>query len=154
MRRHLIIFFLASILLLGCGDRVPWSPELTAEDIAAIDNLRDALTNAIIAGDAATYASLCTEDVRLLHAGSPIITGRAELEAHNAEIFETVTVEGLKLTPVELYGTGDLAYEVGTQELTIEPEVPTFRGSRKYVHVFRRGADGKWRFATLMSNTR
>lgn len=54
MRKHLIIFFLASILLLGCGDRVPRSPELTAEDIAAIDNLRDALTNAIIAGDAAT----------------------------------------------------------------------------------------------------
>ncbi len=152
MRRHLIIFFLASTLLLGCGDRVPRSPELTAEDIAAIANLRDALTNAIIAGDAATYASLCTEDVRLLHAGSPIITGRAELEAHNAAIFETVTVKSLKLTAVKVYGTGDLAYEVGTQQLTIEPAVSTFVGSRKYVHVFRRGADGKWRFATLMSN--
>ncbi len=152
MRRHLIIFFLASIFLFGCGGRVSGSPELTAEDVAAITNLRDALTNAILAGDAATYASLCTEDVRLLHAGSPVITGRVEPEAHNAEIFETITVNSLKLTPVELYGTGDLAYEVGTQELTIAPEVPMFRGSRKYVHVFRRGADEKWRFVALMSN--
>ena len=86
MRRHLIIFFLASILLFGCGGKVSGSPELTAEDVAAIANLRDALTNAIIAGDAATYASLCTEEVRLLHAGSPIITGNVELEAQRRDL--------------------------------------------------------------------
>ncbi len=152
MRRHLTIFFLVSTLLLGCDHTDPQSPELSAEDVAAIANLRDALTNAIIAGDAATYASLCTEDVRLLHAGSPIITGKAELEVHNAEIFEVITVKSLKLTPVEVYGTGDLAYEVGSQQLAIEPAAPNFASSRKYVHVFRRGSDGKWRFASLMSN--
>ena len=152
MRRHLIVFFLASAFLLGCDHTVSPSSELTAEDVAAISDLRDALTNAIIAGDAATYAALCTEDVRLLHAGSPIITGKAELEDHNAEIFEAITVKSLKLTPVEVYGTGDLAYEVGSQYLEIEPSAPNFGSSRKYVHVFRRGADGKWRFASLMSN--
>ena len=82
----------------------------------------------------------------------PIITGKAKVETHNAAIFETVTVETLKLTPVEVHGTGDLAYEVGTQQLTIEPAVREFSGSRKYVHVFRRGANGIWRFTTLMSN--
>ena len=152
MRRHLIIFFTASIFLFGCGARVSGSPDLTAEDVAAISNLRDALTNAILESDATTYASLCTEDVQLLHAGSPVITGRVELEAHNAEIFKAITVVSLELTPVELYGTGDLAYEVGTQELTVAPEMPIFLGFRKYVHVFRRGDDGQWRFAALMSN--
>jgi len=133
----------------GCGDT---TSKLSAEDVRAIDNLRESLISAIISGDAAAYAELCTEDVRLLHAGSQIITGRAELEAHNAAIFEAVTVTTLKLTQVEVYGTGDLAYEVGTQKLTIEPEVPEFAGSRKYVHVFRRGIDGKWLFSALMSN--
>ena len=74
------------------------------------------------------------------------------MEAHNAEIFEVVSVSSLVLTPVVIYGTGDLAYEVGTQALTIEPTVPQFAGSRKYVHVFRQGSDGRWRFAALMSN--
>ena len=152
MRKHLIILLAASLFLFGCGRGVSESPGLTAEDVAAIANLRDELTNAILASDATTYASLCTEDVRLLHAGSPVITGRIELEAHNAEIFEAITVVSLELTPVELYGTGDLAYEVGTQELTVTPEAPMFLGSRKYVHVVRRGDDGKWRFAALMSN--
>ncbi len=149
MRRHILVGLLATFMIGGCGDR---ALELATEDLTAIDNLREAVTSAIIAGDAAAYANLCTEDVRLMHAGSPIITGRTELEAHNAAIFEAVTVTSLLLTPVEVYGTGDLAYEVGTQELTIEPAVPEFAGSRKYVHVFRRGSDGNWRFSALMSN--
>ncbi len=149
MRTHILVGLLAAFMVGGCADR---ALELTPEDLTLIDKLRDAVTSAIVAGDAAAYANLCTEDVRLLHAGSQIITGRAELEAHNAAMFEAVTVTSLVLTRVEIYGTGDLAYEVGTQELTIEPTVPEFTGSRKYVHVFRRGSDGEWRFAALMSN--
>ena len=149
MRMHILVALLATLMVGGCTDR---AVELTPDDLRAIDELRDSVTNAIVAGDAAAYANLCTEDVRLLHAGSPIITGRAELEAHNAAMFEAVSVTSLVLTPVEIYGTGDLAYEVGTQELTIEPTMPEFAGSRKYVHVFRLGNDGEWRFAALMSN--
>ena len=149
MRRHFLVGVLATFIICGCGDR---DLELATEDLMAIDNLREAVKSAIIAGDAAAYADLCTEDVRLLHAGSPIITGRVDLEAHNAIIFGAVTVTSLVLTPVEVYGTGNLAYEVGTQELTIEPAVPEFAGSRKYVHVFRRGSDDTWRFSALMSN--
>jgi uncharacterized protein (TIGR02246 family) len=149
VRRHILSGLLATIIVGGCADK---SSGLTPEDLAAIDELRYAVTAAIIAGDATAYANLCTEDVRLLHAGSQIIAGRAELEAHNAAMFDTVSVTSLALTPVEVYGTGDLAYEVGTQELTIEPTLPEFAGSRKYVHVFRRGTDGRWRFAALMSN--
>ena len=149
MRRHVLVGLLATFTIGGCGDR---ALELAPEDLMAIDDLREEVTSAIIAGDAAAYANLCTEDVRLLHAGSPIIAGKAELEAHNAAIFEAVNVTSLVLTPVEIYGAGDLAYEIGTQELTIDPTVPEFAGSRKYVHVFRRESDGQWRFAALMSN--
>lgn len=149
MREHILVSLLAVFMLGGCGER---ALEVTPEDLRAIDKLRDAVTRAIVAGDAAAYANLCTEDVQLLHAGSQIITGKAELQAHNAAMFESVTVTSLVLTPVEIYGAGDLAYEVGTQELTIDPTVPEFAESRKYVHVFRRGSNGQWRFAALISN--
>ena len=149
MRMNILVALLATFSVGGCTDG---AVELAPDDLRAIEELRESVTNAIVAGDAASYANLCTEDVRLLHAGSPIITGRAELQAHNAAMFEAVAVTSLVLTPVEIYGTGDLAYEVGTQELTIDPTVPEFAGSRKYVHVFRRGSDGEWRFAALMSN--
>lgn len=149
MRMHILVVLSASFLTVGCTDE---AAELTPDDLRAIDELRDSLTNAIVAGDAAVYADLRTEDVRLLHAGSPIITGQADLEAHNAAMFIAVSVTSLVLTPIEIYGTGDVAYEIGAQELAIEPTVPEFAGSRKYVHVFRRANDGQWRFAALMSN--
>jgi uncharacterized protein (TIGR02246 family) len=120
--------------------------------LQAIADLRTALVAAIEGGDAARYASLCTEDVQLLHPGAPLVTGRAGLQAHNAAIFEAVRVVNLTLSPVVVYGEGSLAYEVGTQELAVEPSIPGFRRARKYVHVLRRGSDGTWRFAALMSN--
>ena len=151
MRRLLLTLALTS-LLLGACDGVERPPTLSPEDREAIADLRSAVIDAIVAGDAAAYAALCTDDVKLLHSGVPLITGRAELEAHNAAMFEAVTVTSLKLSPVDLYGVGDLAYEVGTQELSIEPAVPGFSSSRKYVHVLRRSADGQWRFTALISN--
>lgn len=151
MRRPTTGWLLASVMMLGCGSAHE-GPPLSADDLAAIAALRQAVVDAIEAGDAAAYAALCTEDVRLLHSDTPLVTGRDELQAHNAAIFEVVSVTRLELTPVHIYGVGDLAYEVGTQELAIEPEPPGFSSNRKYVHVLRRGPTGQWRFAALISN--
>ncbi len=149
--RYARSLFVAMIVLGSCSP-APDRSELTAADREAIEALRTALVQAIIDGDAATYASLCTEDVQLLHPGGPIITGNAALEEHNAAIFKIINVTALTLSPVEVFGAGDFAYEVGTQEVAIEPSDERFRGKRKYVHVLRRETDGQWRFKLLMSN--
>jgi FMN-dependent NADH-azoreductase len=152
MRARSLASVVTAAAAVGCGSGVERPATLTDADFEAIASLRTAVTAAILAGDAAAYAMLCTDDVRLLHPGTPLITGRAELEAHNAAMFEAVRVTSLTLTPVEVYGEGDLAYEVGTQQLSIEPTMPGFSASRKYVHVMRRDPDGAWRFAALISN--
>lgn len=152
MRRTVAGWIFVCVALIGCQSGTDRPAELTAADLAEIASLRHAVIEAIVAGDAAAYADLCTEDVRLLHANTPLITGRAELRDHNAAMFEAVSVTSLELSPVEVYGVGDLAYEVGTQELSISPDMPGFSSSRKYVHVLRRGADDGWQFAALMSN--
>lgn len=143
---------LAGVVLCSCSATSRDPSTLSASDLQAIAALRTALVEAIKAGDAAKYASLCTEDVQLLHPNAALVTGRAELQAHNAAIFEAVRVINLILSPVVVSGAGDVAYEVGTQELAIEPSMPGFSSARKYVHVLKRGADGVWRFAVLMSN--
>jgi FMN-dependent NADH-azoreductase len=152
MRARLLKSVVTAVAVVGCGSGAGGPPTLTDADLVAIASLRTAVTAAILAGDAAAYAALCTDDVRLLHPGTPLITGQSELEAHNAAVFEAVTVTSLTLTPVEVYGEGDLAYEVGTQQLSIEPTMAGFSASRKYVHVMRRDPDGRWRFAALISN--
>ena len=46
------------------------------------------------------------------------------------------------LTPTVVYGTGDLAYTVGTATFKLGGASETV----KYMDVVRRGADGKWRY--------
>jgi FMN-dependent NADH-azoreductase len=152
MRNHILIAICSILYLSGCfqSDRV--QNVFSDKDLIAIDSLRAALESVIEAGDAAAYADLCIDDVQLLHPDFPIVTGREELISHNAPFFESFNVKRLDLTPVEIYGTNDLAYEVGTQSLDIEPSVDGFSSSRKYLHVMRRGHDGQWRFVALMSS--
>ncbi len=125
---------------------------LTDADREQLDALREALREAILAGDSAKHAQLCTDDVLLMHPGTPIVSGREAVRQHEEEIFALVTVKKLEVVPVSTSGTGWLAYEVGTQELATEPALEGFAAKRKYAHVMRKQADGTWKFAVLMSN--
>lgn len=151
MKTLLISAFLV-LCLSGCYQSNIAQNTFPNEDVIAIDSLRAALETVIEAGDATAYADLCVDDVRLLHPGFPIVTGREEMISHNAPFFESFNVKRLDLTPVQIYGSGDLAYEVGTQSLEIEPAVTGFSSARKYLHVMRRGEDGRWQFVALMSS--
>ncbi|HET7039901.1 MAG TPA: nuclear transport factor 2 family protein, partial [Gemmatimonadales bacterium] len=152
VKLHSAPLVLAGLLAWSCQTGDSAHMGLSPADMEAIGALRAALVEAIETGDAAKYASLCTDDVQLLHPNVPLITGRAELQAHNAAIFAIVRVVSLKLSPRAVYGTADVAYEVGTQQLAIEPALPGFRSHRQYVHVFRRDSTGAWKFAVLASN--
>ncbi len=154
MSRFFVVLIIAIVALVVCrsSSKNNHSMTLTQADHQAIVELREAIVGAILESDADAYAALCTDDVRLLHPSTPLITGRTALRDHNARVFEVVRVTKLVLSPVEVYGMGNLAYEVGTQEVAIEPSDERFLGSRKYVHVLKRDMDGQWRFAVLMSN--
>lgn len=152
MRKTLLTVIFSVMYLIGCYPSDSAHSAFSDEDLIAIDSLRLALESAIEAGDAAAYADLCVDDVQLLHPGFPIVAGRMEMIGHNAAFFESFNVIRLDLAPVEIYGTDDLAYEVGTQSLEIEPSVAGFGSARKYLHVMRRGEDGRWRFVALMSS--
>ncbi len=152
MRLTVGMSLVACLVVTGCGVSADREGALSSADLEALADMRAQLVEAIVAGDARGYAALCTEDVKLLHSDAPLVRGRAELEAHNAEIFRAVSITSLDLLPVEVSGRGDLAYEVGTQALSVQPTAPKFKSSRKYVHVLRREADGQWRFAVLISN--
>jgi len=126
--------------------------ELSKSDLQAIESLRFEIEKAIINGNADHIADLCTDDVQLLHPDTPLITGKKALRDHEAEILKMVHVIYLKLSPVLIEGNGALAYEIGTQELEIEPSDERFLGKRKYVHILKKGEDGQWLFSVLMSN--
>ena len=126
MQKAAVRSILVSLLLGGCGRVADQPSNLSAADLDSIASLRRALVDAIVAGDAAAYADLCTEDVRLLHPGAPLISGRAELEDHNAAMFEAITVTSLKLSPV----VGRMMAELVMEGHTADHDIGRFRLSR------------------------
>ena len=149
-KKGILIIVLVTIVFYGCKQPLKESEAITEKDIVELTELRLNLVSAIIDGDPIAYADQCTDDIRLLHAGSPMVSGREDLIEHVKPI-PGIQIEKLVLTPVEIYGIGDLAYEVGTQSLSIEPALEGFGSSRKYLHVMRKTEKG-WRFSALMSS--
>jgi ketosteroid isomerase-like protein len=150
--RRFFIHFLLCIAFISCNKLDNPIESLSQEDMNAISELRNNVVSAIKAGDAKAYGRLCSDDVRLMHPNAPIVNGREALIKHNAAMFEAVKVNTLILTPVDIYGIGDLAYEVGTQSVQINPSMEGFKSSRKYLHVMRKSDDGMWLFVALMSS--
>ena len=118
-------------------------------DMAAKDGIRkfnEAVTAAVRNQDAATKASLWTENTRFLPPGQEMITGRAGVHAFWQKGFDQGAYD-VVLDSVEIRSLGDgVAYEIG-RSIT---RVRTADGSSldvpgKSLCLFRREGDGVWR---------
>ena len=124
---------------------------LTQADEAAIVDLRDALVKAIVAGDAKAYAACYAPDGIVMHPDSPYVKGTGALLEYSKAVMDAVKVTRLILTPITLTGNGGVAFEVGVQELAIEPANEHFKEKRQYLHAYQRQEDGEWKIAAAMS---
>ena len=112
-----------------------------------IEEARSAAVSAVLAGIAEAYADCYTTDGVVIHPDTPYIRGRPAIRQYAAKLFKTLKVTRCVLTPVIVGGSGDIAYEVGTQELSIEPPDERFKVNRQYVFVYEKQADGSWKIA-------
>jgi uncharacterized protein (TIGR02246 family) len=95
-------------------------------------------------GNAEAIAMLYTQDAIVFPPGSEMVKGREAI----GRFWKTTRESGVKsakLTTVDVGESGDLAYEVGTVLLTIQPEgKESTTASVKYVVVWKRQKDGSW----------
>lgn len=137
---------------LAVGERIPWLGPFTPEDRDAITALRLGQAAAIERGDAEAYAALCTDDVVLMIPGHELVSGRAAVLEAERRLFRAAQFAGFRKTPTRIERQGDLAVEIGRQEVkTSAAGAGVFAARQKYMHVFRRTKVG-WQFAALMSN--
>lgn len=116
-----------------------------------IDETRSALLSAILAGDADASAACYTTDRVVMHPDTPYIRGRPALREYVAKLFKTLKVTRSILTPAIVAGSGNIACEVGTQELVMEPPDERFKRNRQYLFVYEEQADGSWKIAVGIS---
>ena len=115
-----------------------------AEARAAIEAANVKFSKAFEAGDANALAALYTADAIAFPPDSEMVKGRKAI----GEFWKGTQQSGVKsavLTTVDVGRSGDVAYEVGTVLLTIQPQVKAATtASAKYVFVWKRQADGSW----------
>ena len=136
---YLLIIMLAVPFLVSCTTAPP--PDTTAEDTQAINAVIKQFVDAINQGDAAAVAALYTEEANLLPPNSPMIVDRKGIQAFWQNGFDA-GVGNLQPTVIELSVSGDMAHEVGTYTLTIQPEEgEAISDNGKYVVIWKREND-------------
>lgn len=110
---------------------------MAGEPRAHIDEALVKFAAAFNAGDAATVASLYTEDAALFPPGADRIDGRAAIQT----FWQGAIESGMKITDlraVEVEATGDMAGEVGVFTATVPGETGPTTVDGQYIVVWKR----------------
>ena len=116
-----------------------------AEARAAIEEANTKFSKAFERGDSKALANMYTSDAIAFPPDSEMVRGNEAI----GEFWKTTRNSGVTsatLTTLDVGRSGDIAYEVGTVSLTIQPEgKPTTTAAAKYVVVWKRQAGGSWK---------
>ena len=104
-------------------------------------------------GDASGVAAAYREEARVLPPGAAMVSGRQAIQ----QFWQAVMGMGVRevdLRTEEVEASGELAYEIGSATLTMQPEGGTPRTDTvKYVVVWQRRAGGAWQLAVDIWNS-
>jgi ketosteroid isomerase-like protein len=136
------------------NEETKWIGEFSPEDYEEINSLRSQQVFSIENGDANTYSNLCTDDILLMLQGNNVVVGKSDFYQCELKLFQKVKFASIEQIPIRVERQGNLAVEVGKQELVIAASAEShkdYKSHRKYCHIMRKSNEG-WRFAVLMSN--
>ena len=150
-----LVFISSAALLLGsCSQQAENSPSEAnskavshEQDEAAIRSLDAECVKAVAAKDAQKSASFYDAQATLMAPGAPIATGTTAIQKTWAGMMAT---PGFALTfspnTIHVSQSGDMAYELGTFELTTNDKKGKPQTMKaNYVVVWGKQADGSWK---------
>lgn len=135
------------LIVAGCSSRSEMPVASAALSAAALDSVKAvdaAFATGMNAKDTAAVFAVYAPEAKVMPPDSPALEGAA-----GHPVLAGMIAGGASdfvLTPTMTYGTGDLAYQVGTASFTMGGGSATV----KYTEVLRRGTDGKWRYVVDM----
>ena len=129
-----------SCVVLACQ---PAPAKLSEADIAALRAGVDSIEAQILSNRDSAAAAHYTETAVFMVPNLPAVEGRAAIRAWFAG---GPPLTSFTLTPVEIDGSGDLAYVRGTWTLAIAAagRTPAIEDHGKFLEVRRKQADGSW----------
>jgi uncharacterized protein (TIGR02246 family) len=142
------IYFSLFVLLLGFLFFSCTSPQKemdVAQVRKAIEEGNVKFGEAVRQGDGTAIAALYTEDATLLPPDSEMIKGKMGIEAFWKGGLQ-MGIKDAVLTTVDVFGSGNMAYEIGRYALKIQPaEAEPLEQKGKYVVVWLKTSEGTWK---------
>jgi ketosteroid isomerase-like protein len=141
-------------LLMGCSAPAPKpTVDLAAEKAAVELLMSEQLEATRQPGEAGAdgYVSTAGEDLVLLPPNAARLDGRKAIRDWALQ-FTSAThwSPSWTATRVEVAASGDLAYAIGTYELSlIDPNGKTVADKGKFLDAFRKDSDGSWRLTVI-----
>ena len=141
-------------LLMGCSAPAPRPTVDVAAEKAAVEKLMsDQLAATRQPGEAGAdgYVSTASEDLVLLPPNAARMDGRKAIRDWSLQ-FTASTDWSVTWTPtrVEVAASGDLAYAIGTYELSLkDPSGKAVADKGKFLDAFRKQADGSWKLTAI-----
>ena len=137
------LFATATVLLVGCTPRIDVEQERTA--LMSTDREWSQATT-----DPDRFASYYAPDASFYASGMPLVKGQAGIRG---VIGQLMSLPGFALTvsatDTQVSAAGDIGYITGTYELKLESGVE----KGKYVTVWKKQPDGRWRIFRDIGNT-
>ena len=152
MKRSILIAVLIVLAASPLSGQTKGDQPASVNVRTAIEAANKKFIEAFNKGDVATVAGLYATDAKVLPPNSQMVEGRQNIQA----FWQSLVKMGAKLSQLEtthVESHGDLAYEVGTYTLNIQPasgQAVTDTG--KYVVVWKRQG-GEWKLVADIWNT-
>jgi uncharacterized protein (TIGR02246 family) len=126
------------------------APDTRAADEAAIRAASEQWAEAAKGTDPAKFTSYYTSDALLMFDGMPVVSGKAAIDPLAADMMKDPSFAlTFTTTKVEVARSGDLAYELGTWQMTSTDPASKKPATTKgdFVTVWKKQADGSWKCA-------
>jgi len=144
MRTGVCVVLTASVALIAACQ--PRAADLSEQDIAAIQEVIDDVTNTLLEGDHAAWAALFAEDAVIYSPNTPAVRGREFLRSWVSAFPPT---EELAFVDREIWGQGDYAFALSGYTFSVEGSPPD---QGKQLWVFQR-TDTGWEVEALSYNS-
>jgi len=155
MTRFAMLAGSVALLSFMWGCATPPPPDTRAADERAIREIEVEADKAAAAKDLDRYVSFYADDAALFFPNAPLVTGKDAIRKTTDALFATPGFSlSFKTTKVEVSRSGDLAYSYGTNTVTMnDPKGKPLTDKGKYVAVYRKEPDGKWKVVADIGNS-
>lgn len=153
-RFRILLFFIVLLgLISGCAKQNV--PDTRAEDERVIRELEIEAWKALEAKDLGRLTSFYADDALAFYPNIPLLTGKDAIRERWKNNFAKpdFAISGQSLK-VHVSGSGDLAYAHGISTSTVNDATGKPKTDKgKYVAVYRKQPDGKWKLAIDIANS-